>query len=789
MIDPTQLSKELESLGQKAFSPEITQGLEKAASEFKALNTEMVGRLKPAMTNVAGELAKQAPALESLAGNLAGSLSGPLANVAKNLEGIAPNLKSALPRVGEELNNGLKGISPILSDFPKEVEEGLPKFLKAATTVTVNLQHAIPGLQKPLAEMTESLPGVAAKLKPELESAATTISSAITGSEVKNAFNNIALALPTPQAVAEVTSAMSKAAKNVIPALELIQSSEIEVVLKAQLDGIQGDLAGAAAGLSGILSEMKIPDFNIPNIGNIINTNLSGLTEKLNGNLSKLLNTVTGSPVLDALHSANKTINVMKGTLGISANLPDVDLVLGNVVKEFTNGTVAGALNVLQEGSKIDLDITATLTGATGNLANNISGFGNLASKATQFADVVSKLKQPVSLGINVAADLSGFESKLGSLQSQFGSAAAMLSGATGLLSTSPINQATTLAKVQPTVNNVEEVFAETVSSPTQPKAMEVSWTETYKDEIVNKDTIQPKNYYHYIVLPSGIIQRDKQIGNDELIRVAVVGGYNVFKGEKGSLTSDSITHTQTFAVKRIIEQTIKAMPGIQVYGKGEFVTEGGRGGGSLDPGIDIDKITKSIDGRSSTPPEDAVAPKTDSELGKPIGPRVVYLWGTEEFQKKKTRNRLIQPNLMKIINGAAEQADVYVTIFSGGQMPRAEVLAKGGVKRGDTWYIPGGPPQGVATGSVRHDNGYAADVWLYSDPDRKNTINASVWDNPPAKALNFIRACKALGARSVGVGPKYMEPGIHVDLNPGLYWGAKGLPENAPEWLRNIMA
>lgn len=783
MINAAQLTKQLESLSEKAFSPEVTQGLEKAANEFKTLNTEMVGRLKPTLNEIGNAFAKEAPKLEALAGSLAGDLAGPLEGVRKNLTGIGADLKSSLPRVGQELNNGLKGISSVLDDFPKEVEEGLPKFLKAATTATVNLQHALPGLQKPLAEMTAELPVAAAKLKPELEAAASTISNAITGSEVKNAFNNIALTLPTPQAVAEVTGAISQAAKNVIPALELIKSSEIEATLKVQLDGIQGDLAGVTANLSNVLSEMKIPDFKIPNIGNIINDNLSGLTAKLNTNFNQLLGTVTGSPILDALHDVNQTLSVMKGTLGISVNLPGVDQVLGNVVKEFTNGTVAGALDILQNGAKIDLDIAA-------NLTNNLSNLPVSASRLTEITGVLDKLKSPVSLGINVSADITGFETKLASLQAQFGSAASMLSDELeGVLSSAPITQAATLAKAQPIVNNIEEVFAEAVTALKQPKGMEVSWTETYKDEVVNKDTIKPKNYYHYIILPNGITQRDRPVGNDELIRVAVVGGYNVFKGEKGVLTSESITHSQTLAVKRLMEQTIKALPGIEVYGKGEFVTEGGRGGGSIDPGIDINKIAKSIDGRSSSPPESAVAPPRDESLGKPIGPRVVYQFGTEEFQRRKTRNRLIQPTLMRILDTAAEQTGLYLTIFSGGQMPRAEVLAKGGVKRGDTWYIPGGPPQGVAAGSVRHDNGYAADVWLYTDPDRKNILTVGVNSNPPRKGEDFVKACKALGATSIGVGPGYMGGvGIHVDITGQFpYWAKRGAV--APEWLKNIMA
>jgi hypothetical protein len=748
MIDATQLTKELEGLSRKAFSPEITQGLEKAANEFKTLNTEMVGRLKPALNDVSRTLAKEAPKLEALAGSLAGDLS----DISKNLVGIGTNLKSNLPRAGEELNNGLKGISSVLDDFPKEIEEGLPKFLKAATTVTNNLQHALPGIQKPLAEMADGLPQVAAKLKPELESASKTIANAITGSEVKEAFNNIALTLPTPQAVAEVTNAMSVATKNLVPAIELIKSTEIETVLKTQLDGIQGDLAGATAGLSNVLSQMKVPNFTIPNIGNIINDNLSGLTAKLNTNINQLLNTVTGSPILDALHDVNRTLDVMKGTLGVSVNIPDIDNIMGNVVKEFTNGTVAGALDILQKAPNI---------------------------------------------GINISADITGFETKIATLQAQFGSAAAMLSSDLDAIATSTISQAATLAKSQPIVNNTEEVFAEVVTALKQPKAMEFGWTETYKDEVVNKDTIKPKNYYHYIILPNGITQRDRQIGNDETIRVAIVGGYNVFKGEEGVLTSESITHSQGLAVKRLMEQTVNALPGIKFYGKGEFVTEGGRGGGSLDPGLDIDKISKSINGRSSAPPETAVAPKRDEDLGKPIGPRVVYIGGTEAFQSNLSnpRRQLIQPSLMKILNQAATQANVYLTIVSAGQMSRAAIKAAGGNYTGSgRKFIPGNK-YAVATGSPRHDDGYAADIYIYADADRKKeqVLSASS-TNPDSRVIQFAKACRAIGNCDIGAGPGYMPPLMHVDNyyqyhtrppEAGRIWSKRGQP--AVDWLETI--
>lgn len=110
-----------------------------------------------------------------------------------------------------------------------------------------------------------------------------------------------------------------------------------------------------------------------------------------------------------------------------------------------------------------------------------------------------------------------------------------------------------------------------------------------------------------------------------------------------------------------------------------------------------------------------------------------------------KVRNKPIATSLMNILKTAADEAKVDVVVFSGGQ----DEKGTSGASR---------------TGSIRHDNGLAADIWLYSDGNRLRT------DNADPVVAKFIAAAVAAGAKGIGAGPGYMNSvGIHIDL-----WGDK---------------
>ena len=128
------------------------------------------------------------------------------------------------------------------------------------------------------------------------------------------------------------------------------------------------------------------------------------------------------------------------------------------------------------------------------------------------------------------------------------------------------------------------------------------------------------------------------------------------------------------------------------------------------------------------------------------------------------TRNQPLDSRLMSVLSTAAEEAGVDVVVFSGGQDER-------------------GTPGARRTGSIRHDNGLAADVWIYSDGQRLRTTR----ENPIV--AKFIAACVAAGARGIGAGPGYMDGvGIHVDLwgerAGSRTWGAGGRSSNTPDYV-----
>lgn len=128
------------------------------------------------------------------------------------------------------------------------------------------------------------------------------------------------------------------------------------------------------------------------------------------------------------------------------------------------------------------------------------------------------------------------------------------------------------------------------------------------------------------------------------------------------------------------------------------------------------------------------------------------------------TRNKALDSRLMSVLDQAADEAGVDVVVFSGGQDRRDS----GSSRR---------------VGSIRHDEGLAADVWIYSDGQRLPTTR----EHPIV--AKFIAACVANGARGIGAGPGYMSGvGIHVDLwgerAGARTWGQGGRSANTPDYV-----
>jgi hypothetical protein len=130
------------------------------------------------------------------------------------------------------------------------------------------------------------------------------------------------------------------------------------------------------------------------------------------------------------------------------------------------------------------------------------------------------------------------------------------------------------------------------------------------------------------------------------------------------------------------------------------------------------------------------------------------------------TRNKEVQSSLENIIIQAAKNTGLSVEIFSGGMTPQRR------------------------TGSDRHLNGYAADVWLYTSEGKRLNVNSQ-------ELRDWCQQAKNAGATAIGAGVGYMGAvGVHLDISAGntvpansaKYWGAGGRSANAPQWLINIM-
>jgi len=134
---------------------------------------------------------------------------------------------------------------------------------------------------------------------------------------------------------------------------------------------------------------------------------------------------------------------------------------------------------------------------------------------------------------------------------------------------------------------------------------------------------------------------------------------------------------------------------------------------------------------------------------------------------KSATRNKPVDPRLFNIISQAAAATKLDIQIFSGGQDAKGQ-----GSRR---------------TGSVRHDNGKAADIWLYNNGVQLNSNKAT--DIPLLES--FVRAAKAAGATSAGMGPGYMGGvGLHIDIaSAGGVWGKTHTRVSAPAWLSRAMS
>jgi hypothetical protein len=143
--------------------------------------------------------------------------------------------------------------------------------------------------------------------------------------------------------------------------------------------------------------------------------------------------------------------------------------------------------------------------------------------------------------------------------------------------------------------------------------------------------------------------------------------------------------------------------------------------------------------------------------------------YGGSVYEKQREmagiRKLPLSSRLRGVLEQAAAAAGVDVVVYSGGQPPKGS----------------GGP----RTGSTRHDNGNAADLFLVRNGRKLADTN------PEDKAImaKFVSAAVSAGATGVGAGHNYMGPSeIHVGFgNPATWGGADWIKQAAAGILNNI--
>lgn len=160
----------------------------------------------------------------------------------------------------------------------------------------------------------------------------------------------------------------------------------------------------------------------------------------------------------------------------------------------------------------------------------------------------------------------------------------------------------------------------------------------------------------------------------------------------------------------------------------------------------------------------------TDDAAETSLTPQQQYESRVKEKQSS-IRNKPLTSSLKSQLDYAAQKAGVEVEVFSGGQMSIDEARKAGAVQKGNKWYLNG---KAVRTGSTRHDNGSAADVYLWKD-GRKLSAN-----NPADAAImkSFVVEAMRAGVTGVGHANDYMGPeGIHLGGGTTSVWGKDSGP------------
>jgi len=632
-------------------------------------------------------------------------------------------------------NNGIKALDSVLGDFGAADKSGKNNVaLKNSTTKLQNIQFQLDDLQSPIAMMTEQLPNISVKIKPILADAQKTLASAITGSGVQEAFNSVAIALPTAAGLGPAIKGMGA---DILP-------TELGDIISKAVGSVDINLqAGLPKDLTSLLSFPKI-DLNLGAITSKLDLFGDGLTKAMGDILPK----ITDLPILDNLHKLNNSVNIIGAGFDFPTNI-------SGIAKKAVSTAVLKKLSDGKLGDVLDLVTKAGAIGDTTSIIAKINVFG-------------------IDLG-----------SVSGMLQSPL--------GGLDITQTNTVNTISGISKGYSVLNSVEEIQMEINASNRSFETVVWHWSASYANQIVTARDIERTSGtvpYHYIIRKNGSVQRGTPLnevashGNADIdpksISVLVIGGYKGLLGENSQLSGESVNGAQKIRINEIMGAIYNVRPGIQMYGHGEL--DGNYS--TLEPGVNIGSLSKSKFNKVN----EKIPQITRSHTGNQEG--VYQHQGVTRAYSGSIRNRAPTQSLMTTLSSCNIISDLTFVIFSAGQMSFGEwdSYPKSRTRQaGKTYFLDGVK---VRQGSRRHDNGWAVDCKVYRG-NKKLDFGASVVSDDVMECVDNLFA---LGATAIGAGPNYMGGNIHIDMAFGnndvadiSRWGAGGKSKNTPRWLANI--
>jgi hypothetical protein len=531
------------------------------------------------------------------------------------------------------------------------------------------------------------------------------------------------------------------------------------------IDGSLQNSSSFSSELSSLTGDNVVSDFLNNSIGSMTPRGINGLltssgsinTREIQSTLGKFSSFPLARDISTILSSVDIfTSRLSDLTNKITAILPNASDGILNTILLPSNVSILDQLNSI---------LTSPLDSVTAARVIHLLMIGNiqeavslLEAKSNMTIAEIEGIIFSVNLSIDAISNIDSVDDIL-----KLGSSTGLWNVVNGVLGT-PIVSQSSEDNIFSYVNTSQEFEGDLRSAQRDISALVLDWTETFMDEDLSvQDLLTAGKYeFHYLILRNGTLQRmvpiDVTIDDSSLV-IGFVGGFAAMLGahsEDRTLSLSSLTPAQMNTYRTVSRSFFRVNPGLSVLGRNELNRN------STSPGFTPSSHRNSTLGQETASENSTLIEGRQSES-------TATLSYSSNFSSK-TRNQPIQIALFNMIESAASSTGLTAVIYSGGQ-----------------------PRVGRRTGSRRHDNGYAADIWIYSGGRRLDSgVEADL-----SLIQQFVTKAKSNGISAIGMGGGYMNNvGIHVDIaygQPGVgsakYWGGRtARARYAPAWLRRIM-